>query len=111
MTIERGTTQEVTITIRGWDLTASDIYVTFKQGAKAVTKKTMNSVTYADSATKIVLTLTQTETLSFEDKKSGLIQVRWIDAAGSAHKTKTAKFDVDELLYEAVLTKEDDENG
>lgn len=111
MTIERGTTQEVTITIIGWNLTGCDIYVTFKQGARKVTRKTMDSVTYANNATKIVLTLTQQETLTFEDKKSGLVQVRWIDASGDAHKTKTAKFDVDELLYEAVLTKEADDNG
>lgn len=111
MTIERGTTQEVTITIIGWNLTGCDIYVTFKQGARKVTRKTMDSVTYANNATKIVLTLTQQETLTFEDKKSGLVQVRWVDASGDAHKTKTAKFDVDELLYEAVLTKEADDNG
>lgn len=111
MTIERGTTQEVTITIIGWNLTGCDIYVTFRQGARKVTRKTMDSVTYANNATKIVLTLTQQETLTFEDKKSGLVQVRWIDASGDAHKTKTAKFDVDELLYEAVLTKEADDNG
>lgn len=111
MTIERGTTQEVTITIIGWNLTGCDIYVTFKQGARKVTRKTMDSVTYANNATKIVLTLTQQETLTFEDKKSGLVQVRWVDASGDAHKTQTAKFDVDELLYEAVLTKEADDNG
>lgn len=111
MTIERGTTQEVTITIIGWNLTGCDIYVTFKQGARKVTRKTMDSVTYANNATKIVLTLTQQETLTFEDKKSGLVQVRWIDASGDAHKTQTARFDVDELLYEAVLTKEADDNG
>lgn len=39
MTIERGTTQEITITIKGWDLTECDIYATFKQGAKSLTKK------------------------------------------------------------------------
>ena len=71
----------------------------------------MDSVTYANNATKIVLTLTQQETLTFEDKKSGLVQVRWVDASGDAHKTQTARFDVDELLYEAVLTKEADDNG
>lgn len=111
MTIERGTTQEVTITIIGWNLTGCDIYVTFKQGLRKVTRKTMDSVTYANNTTKIVLTLTQQETLTFEDKKSGLVQVRWVDASGDVHKTKTAKFDVDELLYEAVLTKEADDNG
>ena len=108
MTIERGTTQDVTITIRGYDLTSSDIYVTFKQGSKSVTKKTMDSVSYANNATKIILTLTQQETLSFEDKRSGLVQARWVDANGEAHKTRTAQFDVDELLYEAVLVKEAD---
>lgn len=111
MTIERGTTQEITITIIGWNLTGCDIYVTFKQGARRVTRKTLDSVTYANNATKIVLTLTQQETLTFEDKKSGLAQVRWVDASGDVHKTQTVRFDVDELLYEAVLTKEADDNG
>lgn len=111
MTIERGTTQEVKITIKGWDLTDCDIYVTFKQGTKTITKKSMDSVVFADNSTKITVTLSQQETLSFQDKKSGLIQVRWVDAAGAAHKTKTAQFEVDELLYEAVLTKEADDNG
>ena len=55
MTIERGTTQEVTITIIGWNLTGCDVYVTFKQGARKVTRKTMDSVTYANNATKIRL--------------------------------------------------------
>lgn len=111
MIIERGTTQPITITIPGWDLTGSDIYVTFKQGAVCLTKKTMDSVAYANRATKIVLTLSQSETMCFEDKKAGLIQVRWIDAGGNAHKTKTAQFTADDLLYEAVLAKADDGDG
>ncbi len=111
MTIERGTTQEITITIKGWNLNDCDIYVTFKQGDRKVTKKKMDSVTYANNATKLVLTLTQKETLTFEDKRSGLVQVRWIEASGDAHKTLTAPFDVDELLYEAVLEKDADGDG
>ncbi len=107
MTIERGTTQEVRITIKGWDLTSCDIYVTFKQGAKSVTKKTMDSVVFSNNATKIVLTLTQQETMAFDNNKSGLVQARWIDQNGIARKTKTAAFDVDLLLYEAVLVKDD----
>ena len=109
MTIQRGTTQTVTITIKKWDLTASDIYVTFKQGAKAVTKKSMDSVVFSNNATKIVLTLTQQDTMSFDNNKTGLVQARWIDDNGIARKTKTAEFDVDELLYETVLAKDDDD--
>lgn len=111
MTIESGTTQEVTITIKGWDLTGCDIYVTFKQDAKSVTKKTLDSVTYANRETKIVLTLSQEETMSFDENRKGRVQVRWIDASGDAHKTQTAQFDVDELLYKAVLVKDDDGDG
>lgn len=106
MTIERGTTQEVTITIKGWNLTGCDIYATFKQGSNSVTKNVMESVTYSNNATKIVLTLTQRETMSFDDKRSGLVQVRWIDASGTAYKTKTAGFDVDVLLYDDVISYE-----
>jgi hypothetical protein len=108
MTIERGTTQEITVTIRGWDLTGSDIYVTFKQGSKSVTKKELDSVTFSNNATKIVLTLSQQETMSFDNNRAGLVQARWLDAQGIARKTKTAPFEVDDLLYEAVLTKDDD---
>lgn len=111
MTIERGTTQEVTITIKGWDLTGCDIYATFKQGSNSVTKNEMESVTYANNATKIVLVLTQKETMSFDNKRSGLVQVRWVDSSGAAYKTKTAEFDVDVLLYEAVLTYEGSDGG
>lgn len=109
MTIERGTTQTVTITVKGWDLTGCDIYATFKQGAKSVTKKTMESVTYESNATKLQLTLTQKETMSFDDMKKGKVQVRWIDSDGIARKTKIGEFDVDELLYEVVLTKDADD--
>lgn len=111
MTIERGTTQEITITIKGWDLTECDIYATFKQGAKCLTKKTMDSISFANNATKIVLTLNQEETMYFENQKSGLVQVRWIDALGRVNKTKTAPFDVDELLYEAILVRDADGDG
>lgn len=111
MTIERGTTQPITITIPGWDLTDCNIYATLKQGDNSVTKKDMDSVTYTDGASKIVLTLNQRETMAFDNNSDGLIQVRWIDAGGIAHKTKTASFSVDTLLYEAVLKKEADGNG
>lgn len=111
MTIERGTTQEVTITIKGWDLTQCDIYVTFKQDSNTVTKKDMDSVTFANNATKIVMTLSQQETMSFQNKRKGLVQARWIDSVGRVNKTKTAEFDVDELLYDVVLTKEADGDG
>ena len=111
MTIERGTTQDVTITIRGYDLTSSDIYVTFKQGAKILTKKTMTSVSYANSVTTIVLTLSQAETLYFENNKSGDLQVRWVDSNGNAKKTKTATFNVDVCLYDAEIEKDDGGNA
>jgi len=110
MTIERGTTQEVTITIKGWDLTGCDIYATFKQGSNSVTKNVMDSVTYANNATKIVLTLTQKETLSFDNNSSGFIQARWMDANGKAHKTNAAPFNVDVCLWDAVLPETDDPN-
>ncbi len=108
MTIERGTTQTVRITIKGWDLTDADVYVTFKQdGIKSLTKKDVESVTYSDLDRKSVITLTlsQRETIMFREDSQGLIQVRWIGDDGIAHKTQTAPFDADKLLYEAVLTK------
>lgn len=111
MIIERGTTQEVRITIKGWDLTGSDIYVTFKQGARALNKKNMESVTYADRKTTIVLVLSQEDTMFFPDNSAGKIQVRWVDASGDAHKTETADFSTDVLLYDAVIEKEDDGDG
>lgn len=108
MTIERGTTQDVRITIKGYDLTGCDIFVTFTQGgAKKLTKTSMTSVSYANSVSTIVVTLSQEETLYFDENKSGKIQVRWINSEGVAKKTKTATFDADECLYEAVLEWDD----
>ena len=107
MTIERGTTQDVRITIKGYDLTGCDIFVTFTQGsAKKLTKKNI-SVSYANSDSTIMVTLSQEETLYFEENKSGKIQVRWIDSEGVAKKTKTATFNADECLYDAVLEWDD----
>ena len=108
MTIERGTTQELYITIKGFDLTDCDIYITFQQGPVTLTKKTMTSVTYTNNITRILLTLSQQETLMFQENKSGKLQARWVEPDGSTYKTATARFDVDELLYEAVLEKEAD---
>lgn len=106
MTIERGTTQELKITIKGWDLTNSDVFVTLQQGIKSLTTSALDSVTYANSKTTILLTLSQKQTIMFKEGQPGLIQVRWIGSDGYARKTKTAPFNVDKLLYEAVLTKD-----
>ena len=103
MTIERGTTQEIRITIKGWDLTGSDIYVTFKQGARILTKNIMDSVTFDNGVTTIILTLTQQETLSFDNNRTGQIQARWIDSNGKVNKTNAATFHVDVCLWNAVL--------
>ena len=103
MTIERGTTQLITITIKGWDLTGCDIYVTFKQGNNALTKTTMDSVVYANNETKLKLTLSQGDTLRFADNSDGQLQVRWIDSNGSALKTKVATFRTDEALYDKAI--------
>ena len=101
MTIERGTTQTIKISIKGWDLTSSDIYVTFKQGTRKLTRKDITDVTYSNRTSVIHLTLSQQETMQFKESEQGLVQVRWIGEDGFAHKTKTAPFNVDKLLYEA----------
>ena len=110
--IERGTVQEIRITIRGLDLSESDVYVTFKQDTgKSLTRDTMTSVVYSDNRTVITLTLTQKETMLFDDNRPGKVQVRWVDAQGNAHKTKTAPFVADELLYNVVLERSGDDNA
>lgn len=109
LVIERGTAQEIRITVKGWDLSASDVYVTLKQDTgKMLTRNTVDSVTYTNNQSLITLTLTQKETMMFEEKRSGKVQVRWIGADGKPHKTKTAPFIADELLYDAVLVREAD---
>jgi hypothetical protein len=112
MTIERGTTQAIDITIRGWDLTGCNIYTTFKQGKKILTKDAANNVTYTNNATKFSVTLSQSETMMFEENAKGKAQVRWVNAGGAAYKTKPAEFNTDELLYEKLLVfKEDGGDG
>lgn len=112
LVIERGTAQEIRITVKGWDLSASDVYVTFKQDTgKSLTRNTMTSVTYANNKSVIVLTLTQRETMIFDEKREGKLQVRWVDHDGEPHKTEAAPFTTDELLYNVVLEKAADANG
>ena len=102
-TIERGTTQDIRITVRGVDLSECEVFVTFKQDLLTLTKHDSLSMSYSDNKTQILLTLTQEETLKFKDNRDGEVQLRWLFGNGKAGKTKTKPFNVGKVLYDAVL--------
>ena len=106
MRIERGTTQDIRITMRNIDLSESDLYVTFKQGPVTLTKHDTLSVSFEDNKTVILVSLSQEETLSFRDNAKGEIQARWRTPNGHVGKSNIKPFDVGRVLYEAVLSGE-----
>ena len=113
LVIERGTTQEIKITIKGWDLSVcSNVRVTFKQDTGAfLTRNTFTSIEFANNSSVIKLELSQRETLMFKGNRTGKVQVRWLDANGKARKTKTAEFTADECLDDAILEGAAVDNG
>lgn len=75
MNIVRGVTPTFALTFDGVDLTEADeVYVTFSDGRQALTK---SGEAIDVSANRILVTLTQEETLSFPTGKVD-IQVNWI---------------------------------
>lgn len=102
-TIERGTTQDIRITVRGVDLSDCEVFVTFKQDTLSLTKHDTLSIEYAEGKTQILLTLAQEETLKFKENREGEVQLRWLFGNGKAGKTKTKPFTVGKVLYDAVL--------
>lgn len=101
--MRRYTTPTLTLYVADVDITAYDVYVTFKQGTNILTK-TGDDLTLAydsDSAqTSVAVTLTQAETALFDSSKAKdcLVQVNWVTSSGVRSATRVKAINVDPNL-------------
>lgn len=101
--MRRGTTPVLTINVNGIDVSEfSSIYITFEQGAKEITKE-IDDVTLDTENNRIIVSLSQSETLSFKDGELK-VQLRAITNQGKAVASTIKKLDVGHILKEGVIT-------
>lgn len=106
----RGTTPTYTLTVPDHDLTNKSVYVTI---AQRHTKLTLAGDRLAVSAyetqeetgSRIIFTLTQEETLRMT-VGDATVQVRFIDAGGTAWATEIGRLTVNPVLMERVIAYE-----
>ena len=102
MSIPRGTTPTFTLTFteQGLDLTtAENVYVTFEQFGKTLTK-TGESLTV--SAKQIEVYLSQAETLAFSTGDIE-IQANWTTAAGGRTASEVTTYTLTKQLLDEVI--------
>lgn len=102
------TTPTIVLTVEGVDLTSMDVYATLEQGNHELTKSgdalIITTVTEdAQTDTTISMTLSQTESASFDFGKSALVQVNWISAQGVRCATEIGKIGVMRNLLDEVV--------
>lgn len=80
--------------------TATAIYITYAQNGKTIFEKTIADITV--EADKLTVTLTQAETLKFDDRDVA-IQIRAKFADGAAIASNIINTAVDEVLKDGVI--------
>ena len=102
MSVARGTTPTYILTFRdeGLDLTtANHVYVTFKKGAKVITK-TGQDIEVAPKQIEVYLNQKETLSLSEGDVK---VQVNWTLGSGGRAASVVAVTNLSEQLLEKVI--------
>lgn len=100
----RGTTPSHILTIEGYDLTETRVYVTLSSGFVRITKTNEDlAIAYENETTSILLFLTQEDTLGLPTGDAE-VQVRWIDSNGIAQATEIEKISVDRVLLPKVIS-------
>lgn len=102
MSVARGTTPTYILTFdeQSLDLTeANNVYVTFRKGAKALTK-TGNDIEV--SAKQVRVYLNQKETLSFSTGEVK-VQVNWTTYGGRRASSEVAEVNLSEQLLDKVV--------
>lgn len=97
----RYTTPTITLIVETV-IPASDIYVTFKQGKKKLTKDNP-SVTVGDTTTTLLVPMTQEETAEFDSKDHVQVQVNWITPSGERYATRMSTVAAFENLLDEVI--------
>lgn len=97
----RYTTPTITLSI-DTVLPEAEVYVTFQQGTKKLTK-TDAEITRNAKTTTLVVSLTQSESASFKAGEPVMVQANWITADGTRNATKAASVTtIDNLLDEVI---------
>lgn len=107
--MRRGTTPTFTINVTGATFTGCKVFVTIRQDGYVITKTgdDIDISVVDESNCKIVVGLTQEETLAFKAAKAA-IQLRWIDSAGTAGASSIKEFCVNPILLDGEITYADD---
>lgn len=103
------TTPTESFLIEGYDLSSQDVYVTFEQGSRELTKSGSDLTITTETVegvtnTYISVLLTQEETAMFKPKDSVSVMVNWISEQGVRGATKQARIPVFENLLDRVIT-------
>ena len=104
----RGTTPDYIIELDGVDLTGQTVYVTIRQGVRAITKQgdALSIATDASGST-IAFRLAQRDTLYLVEGAAS-IQVKIIDETGYVQATGIGSINIAKALLEKVITYADD---
>lgn len=82
--------------------TTSDIWLTFVQGRKKVTKKkSQREITVKDNIGKV--TLTSSETGIFDAYSPIAVQARWLDKNGTSDSSSIEYISLGDVLEEGVM--------
>ena len=110
--MRQGTTPIVTLDVPQ-DFTSANVYVTIDQNGTQITKSSNDSedieitAHYKDDGTfdysSVAMYLSQEETLGLEVGKART-QIRWIDDLNAAYATDIGTIDIEESLYEEVIS-------
>jgi hypothetical protein len=103
MSITRGTTPNLVVTISGIDLTTCDsLYLTFKQDRPFLVELTKTKNDMEVSSDTLSVSFSQEETLRFDDREDVLVQLRGT-MNGKAFASDIQKMSVDAILKNGVI--------
>ena len=109
--MRRGTTPDYLLTVHGADLSECSVFVTIQQHSVMMTLSGARlSVAAQDDTTNITFRLTQEETLRFTAGGAN-VQVRYIDADGTAMATDIGKIVIMPVLLEGVIEYVNDDTS
>ena len=101
LTIEPGTTPEITVEMPVDVSTLAVAYVTFVQGGNTVIEKSLQQVTYVDK--HLMISLTQEETLKLTEQTMGEWQIRFRTTSDQVMNTIIMPFTVGRVLKKGVI--------
>ena len=104
----RGTTPTIPIRIKGIDLTETKLFLTFENpSGKQLTLEAPRDFTVEKDGEDTIgyVELTQEQTLQLS-AANHLVQIRWVDANGTAGATKIRQICVKDVLLKGVISYE-----